>query len=219
MKFGQGRPKSHPEIFEIAPLSKADLETFTPAVRSKDSGVLKQLRDSHHRIAHLYAIGYKNNEIAEITGYSPTRLSTLRASPAFGELVDKYRKDIVEPARQAEADHHFHTITRLRNLAAGELIDRFEDDEERPKLANAHLIAILADGSDRTGYPKRRESINMNMDFASRLDRAIERSSSAKVIEGEVIPPSSPSANDGGGREPAQEASSEQVPVLYRRRA
>lgn len=220
MKFGAGRPKAHPEIYEIAPLTKADLENFTPAERSKDQGVVKRLRDSHHRIAHLYALGYRSGEVAEITGYSPSRLSTLRASPAFSELVEKYRVDVVE-VRQAEADHHFQAITRLRNLAAGELIDRFEDDEERPKLTNSHLIAILADGSDRTGYPKRRESVNMNMDFASRLDRAIERSNGAKLIEGEVLPPSTSleqtASLDGGGREPVT-ASSGPAPVPYRRR-
>lgn len=223
MRFGQGRPAAHPEIYEIAPLTKVDVENFVPAETSKQPGVLKTLRDSHHRIAHLFAMGYRNQEIEEITGYSKPRLSTLRASPAMQELVELYRKDVVQ-VRQTEADQTFVQITRMRNLAIGEVIDRLEDDEDRPKISNANLIAIAADALDRTGYPKRRESVTLNKDFASRLDKAIERANSAKVIEGEVLPPPnlSPTTSEftgGGGREPdGQPLSQNQAPALLKRR-
>lgn len=221
MRFGQGRPAANPEIYEIAPLTAEDLVNFVPSETSKENGGIKNLRDSHHRLAHLCAMGFRNMEIAEITGYSIPRISTLRASPAFKELVEKYRVE-VNLNRQTEADHHFTQVVRLRNLAMGELLDRFEDDDQREKISNGHLIAIAADGSDRTGYPKRRESVNINTDFASRLDRAIERSNSAKVIEGEVLepPPSleQTASQDGGGQEPL-DTPPQAAPVPYRRLA
>lgn len=187
-RFGQGRPTAHPEIYSIAPLTQADLDSYEPAEISQEPSSIKKLRDSHHRIAHYFAMGLRNFEIEEITGYSKARLSTLRASPAMKELVEYYRKEVVE-TRQVEADQTFTSLVRLRNLATTELIDRFEDDEAREKLSNGHLIALVADGLDRTGYPKRKENVNFNQDFASRLDRAISASNKAKVIEHIPSPP------------------------------
>lgn len=222
-RFGQGRPAAHPEVYEIAPLSQEEIDNFVPAETSQEAGSMKRLRDSHHRIAHLFAMGLRNFEIMEITGYSAARLSTLRASPAMEELVAKLRLEVQE-FRQTEADHKFQTLNRLHVLAAGELIDRFEDDEDRAKLSNGHLVAIVADTADRIGYPKRRESVTLDQSFAARLDRAIERSDKAKVINGELAPsqPSQPQpvlTSDGGGSGSADVPPDQALPVPYRRRA
>jgi hypothetical protein len=218
-RFGQGRPAANPEIYEIGALTQEDIDNFVPTEQAKEIGTTMRMRDSHHRIAHLCAMGLRNFEIADITGYSVPRISTLRASPAFANLVEQYRKEVVV-TRQDEIDSHFTNIVRLRNLAVGELIDRFEDDEDRAKLSNGHLIAIAADGSDRTGYPKRKENINMNADFASRLDRAVARANQAKVIEGEVLSPDQPSQAEfrGGGRGEPKVSGPEALPVPFRRR-
>lgn len=199
--FGKGKPTSHPEILEISVITEADLANFEPAETSKEIGTQLRMRDSHHRIAHLFALGLRNYEIEEITGYSKARLSTLRASPAMVQLIEEYRKDVVE-VRQTEADHAFSNVVRLRNLATTELLDRFEDDEAREKISNGHLITLVADGLDRTGYPKRRESVNINGDFASRLDRAIEASNKAKLIEHDPPSQQPQIVSNGGGAGP-----------------
>lgn len=221
-RFGAGRPTAHPEVYEIAPLSQEELDNFVPAEAGVETNLMTKIKDSHHRIAHLFAMGYQNVEIAEITGYSTQRLMILRKSPAMDELVAVLRRE-VQQVRQVEADHKFVTLNRLHALAAGELIDRFEDDEQRAKLSNGHLVSIISDTADRIGYPKRRESVNLDQSFAARLDRAIERST--KVIEGEVLPPSSspqpqPVSPDGGGAGSADLSPQESaLPVPYRRRA
>ena len=51
---------------------------------------MTRLRQSHHGIARLMAEGRKQVEIAEITGYSQSRLSILKNDPAFRELVAHY---------------------------------------------------------------------------------------------------------------------------------
>lgn len=221
-RFGQGKPAAHPQVFEIAPLTQSDIDNFVPS--AEEQGTVKKLRDSHHRIAHLFAAGYRNNEIHEITGYSVVRLSTLRASPAMKELVELYRKDVVIPQRQTEIDHKFHNINRLHALAAGEMIDRFEDEDQREKISNGQLVAIISDTADRIGYPKRRESVNLDKDFASRLDRAINRADSAKLINGEVVPnpPSNPNPQqvlNGGGLGASERPPQPMLPVPLRRRA
>ena len=47
----------------------------------------KRLRQSHHQMALLEAQGYTTGEISKLTGYSETRISTLRHDPAFQMIV------------------------------------------------------------------------------------------------------------------------------------
>ena len=197
MKFGAGRPAAAVEIYEISPLSEADLANFKPAKEVEN--IVKKLRDSHHRIAHLYAMGFRPGEVAEITGYSLARLSNLRRAPAFDQLVEQYRKE-VNPTRQAKADHQYELMIRSRALSLGEVVDRLEDDDDRAKMSTRELLAIYSDLADRTGYPKRTVAVNINADFATRLDMAIERSQKIKTIEGEVIdtPKAAPRGNGVG---------------------
>jgi hypothetical protein len=218
-RFGQGKPASHPEVYEIGALTQADLDNFVPTETAKEIGTTIRMRDSHHRIAHLFAMGFRNFEIEEITGYSTTRLSTLRASPAMANLIEEYRKEVVIPERQIQGDQKFAQINRLHLLAAGEMIDRFEDDEAREKISNGHLVSIISDTADRIGYPKRRENVNMNQDFASRLDRAVARANQAKVIEGEVLSPEPRAQPEfrGGGRGESTGPNQETLPVPFRR--
>ena len=46
-----------------------------------------KIRAQHHLAARLIAEGRKPVEVAAITGYTPARITQLRADPAFGELV------------------------------------------------------------------------------------------------------------------------------------
>lgn len=219
--FGPGRPAMKPEIISVRELTEEDLANFKPA----PANALKKLRDSHHRIAHLYALGLRPGEIAEITGYSLPRLSTLRAAPQMQDLIEVYRKDVMME-RQEGVDDHFTQLVRARNLALGRLVDRLEDDDA--EFSPGQLLAIAADGSDRTGYPKRTMALNVNMDFAARLDAAVKRSQQVKTIEGEVLaiprPPTlAQTASPGGGEgEQASDrpsATPELAPPLLRRRA
>lgn len=218
--FGPGRPAMKPEITSVRELTEEDVLNFKP---SKTSG-LKKLRDSHHRIAHLFALGLRPGEVAAITGYSNARLSVLRSAPQMQDLIEVYRKEVMQE-RQEGVDDHFTQLVRARNLALGRLVDRLEDDEE--EFTPNQLLAIAADGSDRTGYPKRTMALNVNMDFAARLDAAVKRSNQVKTIEGEVIqaiprPPSTTAtASTGGGREEqvSEPPLTHPAPPLLRRRA
>ena len=78
------RKPSSPYIKSVRSMTKDDIE----ALRQPSSRVrLQKLRDSHHIIARLLVSGLTNREVAQETGYSETRLSIIKSSPAMQELI------------------------------------------------------------------------------------------------------------------------------------
>lgn len=52
---------------------------------------LERARHTHHLAARLLAEGRKVYEVAEISGYTPQRISDLQNDPTFQELVEHYK--------------------------------------------------------------------------------------------------------------------------------
>jgi hypothetical protein len=149
----------------------------------KPFSVVKKFRDTHHRMAQLFAMGRRTGEVAEEMGYSVSRISILRNTPAFEELVEGYRKD-VEASWRATVDEHFKAMVRVRNKAIRQMEDQMDSAEESGEsIPIGTLLRIASDNSDRTGYPKRTEALTLSMDFASLLDRARSRSEKVKLID------------------------------------
>lgn len=190
--FGPGRPVAKPEILSVSPLTKEDITSFVPEEANTTNNV-KQFRDSHHMVARLFAMGLRPGEVARRVGYSLARVSTLRSDPAFQELIAVYRKDVDEIFRE-NADEYFETVAANRVIAARRINDLLTDEDR--DLTPAQLIAIHSDSADRTGYPKRTVAVNVNVDFAARLDKAIAKSAQARL-------PSQGAAGGGGPGESA----------------
>lgn len=151
----------------------------------KPPSVVKKFRDTHHMMARLFAMGYRTGEVADKMGYSISRISILRNSPAFEELVAAYREDVNGVWRQHQ-DEYMTIMNRTRMLAARMKLDQMEAAEENGEQIPLNtLLRIEADNADRTGYAKRTVNTNINLDLALKLDKAIERSS--KVIEARPV--------------------------------
>lgn len=175
--FGPGRPAKRPEILGVRELSRDEV-LATP--RQRPAGP-KQLKDNHHRIARLYAMGMRTNEIMVLTGYSAPRLSMLRSNPAMKQLIENYRKDVHEEW-QEEARGYYAEADRLRTASLRQIADQLDRaDESGEEIPISTLLRVHDSLADRTGYPKRKENVNLNIDFADRLEKARQRS--AKVIE------------------------------------
>lgn len=140
-----------------------------------------KLRDSHHMLARLMATGLRDWEVAARSGYSIGRIAMLKVDPSFQELVAAKRKQVDEEWVES-VDDYFTTVTANRVIAARLLNDKLVEAEPED-MSFRELVMIHADAADRTGYPKRKESINVNLDFASKLDQAIKRSREGKVID------------------------------------
>lgn len=155
---------------------------------------VESLKDSHHMLARLFAIGLTNGEVAERAGYSISRVSILRNDPLFNELVQGYIA-MVDDQFIESVDEYFRLAEAARIKSMRMINDKLDTEED---LSISELMKIHDSAADRTGYPKRTVATNINIDFAARLDQAISRSNKAKVINQPAALPSA-DAVDGEG--------------------
>lgn len=144
---------------------------------------MKNLKDSHHAVARLLAIGLRPGEVAERTGYSGVRISILQADPSFQELIEHYRS--IEAAAFIEArDEYWDMATKGRVQSARQMLEQLDEaDESGEKIPLSTLLRIHDSMADRTGYGKRSTQVNINVDFAARLDQAIKKARDVKTID------------------------------------
>lgn len=153
------------------------------------------LRDSHHRVARLVASGLRQFEVAAKTGYSIQRIGTLTASPAFRQLVAEYQALVTEAFVESQ-DDYFTVATSNMLKAERQIADKLDAaDDAGETLPTRELVAISRDAADRFGYGKKLTNLNVNVDFASKLEKAIARSGKtieATALPGSLVPPVRP---------------------------
>src|SRR6266404_1000000 len=185
MALHRGKISTKPEILSVRPLTREDLalvlEKRPDAPRSGGS-IVQRFRDPHHRVARLFASGLKVGEVAERCGYSYNRVSQLHSSPAFQELIAKYREK-VDASFIANVDEFYEQATSNMRMAERQIAERLEaaEDDDGSPIPLKTLVDISGDRMDRFGYGKRQTNLNVNADFASLLEKAIARS--GKTIE------------------------------------
>lgn len=169
------------KVLEVRGLTRADLEVLRQPV-AKTS--VKTLRDSHHRIARLVAIGKSNLEIAADVGMSIGRVSQLRQDPSFIELTNTYRAEVKEIWRD-HVDHMAELAVNNMIKAERQISDAL-DEADAPGAAPIpirDLSRITADRMDRFGYSKHTTTTNINIGFGARLEAAMHRSRKPLEIE------------------------------------
>lgn len=195
------------KVFEVRELTKEDLPTLRePRVAVSAP---KRFRDPHHRLAKLLAFGLRLNDAAAKAGYSYTRAHTLSIDPSFRELVARYAKQMTDSFAESIDDY---TELATSNMLKAErmLAEKLDEaDENAETLPVRELIAISRDAADRFGYGKKQTNVNVNVDFASQLERAIQRS--GKIIDSGARP-----ASQHRGESQVL-ASSPETPLLLRR--
>lgn len=202
------------KIVAVRELVRDDLACLR---EQRSPNMVKRLRDPHHRLARMVASGMRPRDIHARSGYSVQRLSSLMLDPSFLELVAEYRKDVHEKYLESVDDF---AETSIMNMMKAErmLAEKLDEaDEQGELLPTKDLIAITSDRADRFGYGKKQTNLNVNVDFADQLQRAIARSGKAQLVEakavesGAVSPPP-PRAAPSSSRMVEQ-------PVPFRRRA
>src|SRR6056297_3401108 len=94
VNLGAGRPRKPLEAEAVRPLEQADLELASTVERNSQPPAIKRITDRHHALARLLAAGTPEGEAALILGYDNSRVSILKQSPAFQELLDLYRAEV-----------------------------------------------------------------------------------------------------------------------------
>ena len=144
----RGRPKRKVVAQLAGEVSTEDLAltlTARPPTPNSKPDPIKSLRATHHRMAQLLAAGYREYEVAAMMGYSPSRISVLKADPAFAELISFYR----ERREEIELDMH-ERLQRLALDAAQELSERLNENPDG--VSTSQLMEVIKLGADRTGH-------------------------------------------------------------------
>ena len=87
---GPGRLPMPIEVEYVRELNEADLALMAAAPLGSQPPALKRLTDRHHALARLISAGTPEGEAALILGYDISRVSILKNSPAFQELLALY---------------------------------------------------------------------------------------------------------------------------------
>lgn len=181
----RGKLARQPKILSVRALTREDLACLQ--LPRAPQGRIKKFRNTHHRLAKLWAGGLSRRQISEISGLSYTRLSQYDSDPAFQELVTQYKPEI--DAQQAEEVDEFLSLGIENMIKAerqlGEHLDRADDGDEL--LPVSQLLAISGDRADRFGYAKHSRQTNEVLDFAKILEAQMSRMGKATVIDAEPV--------------------------------
>lgn len=152
-------------------------------VSMAETGIVALYRETHHRIAQMFAMGMTPSMIRQQTGISQRRLLLYWNDPTFQDLIAKYSAQQEEKLKLA-ADALTDAAVGNMLLAEGMITDRLhaalEDGAEPIPLAT--LNKLFESRADRFGYGKH-ATIKHEHDFATALDRAIERSGKKDVVK------------------------------------
>jgi hypothetical protein len=127
-----------------------------------------------------------NQDAAAQTGYSQSTISILRADAAFQDLIAVYAKAQTE-AFAEYSDLAMGNMIRGERLIEDSLEAAGESAEPIPLAELRPVLDIVSDRADRFGYPKKATNVNVNLDFAGRLESARRRSGLAQPASATVL--------------------------------
>lgn len=183
--LARNRPAKLRSVLGIRDLERADVSLLR---EPRHKTVVNRFRDSHHRIARLYAAGLRHHEVHARSGYSYARIQTLYGDPAFQELISCYRDKVTE-AFVTGVDDYYEALTANMLKAERQLSERLDEaDENGDTLPVKDLISISRDAADRAGYGKKQTNTNINLDFGKALEAALRRSDKVRTIEAKAVP-------------------------------
>lgn len=169
----------------MRPLTREDLGVLA---EKRAAPRVRQLRAQHHRLAYMLASGMTIREVADITGYSTTRLLQLKDDPAFRQLMAESEPDAKAAARQAVDEYARQRLEQamMANEIISEHLSRCVerlDDPDADLIPLRSLLPITQDFADRFGYGKRSETTNKVVDFAKMMEQAQTHIGSGPVID------------------------------------
>lgn len=177
----RGRAAKPLEAETLRDLTPADIKALATAPRAASKAVpLKALRQRHHTIARLLAIGTRPGDVASITGYDPSRISILQADPQFRDLVEHY------------ATGEDHKLADLKDRMSTLSLDALEELTERldtapESFSEALLLEISTRMADRVGHsPKgggNAGNTEVHVHLGERMSRARERIEALRAAE------------------------------------
>ena len=123
----------------------ADQHGNLATAQKADEKDVQTLRARHHGVARLLAEGVPEGVIAEMTGYTPAYLSTLKNNPSMIELVQFYRSPKNETAKIIG-----EKLRTVADMSLEVIQNRIQTEPD--KLTVTELTAVSKLGFDRSGH-------------------------------------------------------------------
>lgn len=152
----------------VGELTKEDLEALQTEGATKAPGI-KKLRERHHALAKALVDGIPDGEAGIICGYTPSRVSILKADPTFQELLKFYEV--------SKHDRYLELHDKIANLGEDVVDEITERLEEAPEeISIGQLIEISKMALDRSGHgPSTTSNVNVKVGLAEKLATARSR--------------------------------------------
>lgn len=172
----------HAEI--LGDLTEEDLLAQAAAPEgSTRAPPLVRIRQNHHNLAKLLASGMPEGEAAIVCGYSASRVSILKADPAFQELMHFYGAK-----KEALFGDVMGMVSGLAVDALMEIRERLEVDPSR--VTTKDLLELVNSSLDRLGYKPAERHVHVHA--ATTIDAlraaAIEARSASVVYVDQEAP-------------------------------
>lgn len=178
-----GRASKPMSAVQVREIDACDLALLQEEKGSR-APPLKRLSERHHALARCLASGMEESAAAVTCGYVLSRVSILKADPAFQELLSFYRGSV-----EAKYLDMHGVLAGLSLDAAMELRERLEIDIEADdkKISVTQLMELTKLGADRTGFGPQSSQLNVNVDLAGRLQAARERVAQRRITSEETV--------------------------------
>jgi hypothetical protein len=150
--LGRGRASAPLSIGEVREISASDLALFENRQAVPASDPIKKISERHHMVAKMLARGAAPGEVARLTGYEPSRISVLKASPAMQELIALYREDL-----EAEFTPIIETLVGVSKDALNLIRERMEEEGDKIPLPRSDLHVRNGSRPDRPSASERRQ--------------------------------------------------------------
>lgn len=163
-----GRKRKRLDAQVTRALENSDLETLKEE-RGVEPQSIQRVSHRHHNLARMLAEGKTDAEAAVLCGYTQSRVSILKRSDAFKDLLLFYKKERDDSFREL-----YDKLAGLAGDAADELALRLEDEPE--EISTTQLMELVKLGADRTGYgPTHKQETTVNVNLAEKLALARKR--------------------------------------------
>lgn len=139
---------------------------------------IKSIRNTHHRLAQLLAVGVDETVAAKLCNYSINRVSVLKSDPAFAELLAYYGKNVEE-----QWGDFVGTAANLSMDVLQEMQRRLDETPEAFSVNQLNeMLKTLADRSGNAPVQKS-QSVNVNIDMGTKLRESRERAAAAERLQ------------------------------------
>ena len=140
---------------------KGALDAFMPANAPKRDGrtmvaaKTKKLRPRHRNVLMLHEAGYTNNQIADLTGYTPTRVSIILSwkDPEIEEIRKDFQRRVIDKTAE---------VGVKVQLMADEMLEIMAGHARKTENANNSRLAAR-DILHMAGYSPVKRTINADV--------------------------------------------------------